>query len=570
MDRWTTVGLVAVFAACQSGGNNASRIALDQSRHVRHDREVRSARSPQRTSHDVANTVQRTVSTTSDSQPTLVTVLGRAPSFPTNTSMGGAESGGPPAGGYVVRSTARPGVGASTATVPLAAPAPTVAEGGAVSGAVSTESVRPAARASASSGGGRLPREARIGSRGESALGSIDTAGVASPHHPVRGGAVEGATATLGMAGSEPAGVSVVVPLQQYQLPAGLLTAASVADVDRWENYLGYLARHPYEREQLGLDMSRRLRVRVIDAHEHPVLAAQLTFTGNGLNFTGQTHADGWYDFFPSVVAPGFAGSMVVRAQVESVGAEATVMVPPQGDVQGPLVIRLPTVVVPPPPSLDLAFLIDVTGSMGDELRYVNREIANIVQRVQADVSGARVRVGATFYRDRVDDLVVQQIPFTGNVPGFAAVMQNVVASGGGDYPEDLNAGLEAAMNRMAWSDGPAVRVLVIIADAPPQMYPDEQYTYHHAMRDAARRGIRILPVAASGADRTVEYLFRAMGVFTSTPYVYLTDESGIGNPHMEADTDRVAVERFNDLLVRLIVSDLRGQGMHEPIPPEV
>lgn len=54
------------------------------------------------------------------------------------------------------------------------------------------------------------------------------------------------------------------------------------------------------------------------------------------------------------------------------------------------------------------------------------------------------------------------------------------------------------------------------------------------------------------------------MGASTGAPYVYLTDESGIGNPHMEAGTDRVAVERFNDLLTRLIIADLRGQGMHE------
>ena len=58
--------------------------------------------------------------------------------------------------------------------------------------------------------------------------------------------------------------------------------------------------------------------------------------------------------------------------------------------------------------------------------------------------------------------------------------------------------------------------------------------------------------------------LFRAVGAFTSTPYVYLTDDSGIGNPHMQADTDRVGVERFRDLLTRVILSDLRGEGMHE------
>ncbi len=84
-------------------------------------------------------------------------------------------------------------------------------------------------------------------------------------------------------------------------------------------------------------------------------------------------------------------------------------------------------------------------------------------------------------------------------------------------------------------------------------------------MNEAAARGIRILPVAASGADRKVEYLFRAMGSVTSSPYVYLTDDSGIGNPHLEADTDRVAVEYFADMLTRLVISDLRGEGMHEP-----
>jgi hypothetical protein len=98
-------------------------------------------------------------------------------------------------------------------------------------------------------------------------------------------------------------------------------------------------------------------------------------------------------------------------------------------------------------------------------------------------------------------------------------------------------------------------------------MYQDEQFEYRAAMREASQRGIRILPVAASGADRRVEYLFRALGAYTSTPYTYLTDESGIGAPHMEADTDRVAVERFNDLLVRMVISDLRGDGMHEPGP---
>src|SRR5262249_3828624 len=163
-------------------------------------------------------------------------------------------------------------------------------------------------------------------------------------------------------------------------------------------------------------------------------------------------------------------GQLSVHVQVENVGVDSTVTVPAHGD-GGDVLVRLPAVVAPPPPALDLQFAIDVTGSMGDELRYVDQEVTSIVRRIQSQAQGVHVRVGATFYRDRTDDLVVQQIPFTQDVPGFAGVMGQVFADGGGDYPEDMNAGLDAAINGMAWSDGPAVRVLVLIADAPPQRY---------------------------------------------------------------------------------------------------
>ena len=375
-------------------------------------------------------------------------------------------------------------------------------------------------------------------------------------------------TVTITVTTPPPVVVAPVV-IEEQQAPANLLTAASVGDADRRDNYLGYLSRHGGEAETLGLDMSRRVRFRVVDAQGRPVNDAQIALSGEGLQAVAHTHSDGTWDFFPSVAANGFAGRASAHVSVENVAIDAQFDVPPAGD--GPnVVVQLPAVVNPAPTALDLQFLIDVTGSMGDELRYVNREVASIVQRIEAASPGTHVRVGATFYRDRTDQLVVQQIPFTTNVGGFATTMQQVVASGGGDYPEDMNAGLEAALTGMEWSEGPASRVLVVIADAPPQPYADENYNWTQAMNDASRRGIRLLPVAASGSDRNVEFLFRAMGSMTTTPYVYLTDESGIGAPHMEADTDRVAVERFNDLLTRLVISDLRGEGMHEPVPSHI
>ena len=343
-----------------------------------------------------------------------------------------------------------------------------------------------------------------------------------------------------------------------------VLTAATVPDVDRRPQHLAYLARHPGEAAQLGLNLSRRVRFRVVDGQDRPVHDAAITLIGQGYRVSGRTHADGYWDFFPSVSATQAAGSATLYVQIGSVTVQAAVPVPAQGDGRDVLV-RLPQASATAPAALDLAFLIDVTGSMSDELRYVNEEVVGIVNRVREAVPNTQVRVAATFYRDRGDTAPISQIDFTQNIGAFVGHMRVVQASGGGDYPEDLNLGLGAALTTLQWRNTPAVRVLVVIADAPPQRYADFPYTYHNAMVDASARGIRILPVAASGADRVVEYLFRAMGAFTSTPYVYLTDDSGVGNTHMEADTDRISVEMFSDLLTRLLVADLQGQGMHEP-----
>jgi hypothetical protein len=396
------------------------------------------------------------------------------------------------------------------------------------------------------------------------AAGGYDAAPVAAP---VVSGA--DATPTLETVTTTTVTVTTETTIQPQQIvqpeppPYALLTAASVGDHDRRENYLSFLSRHPFEARYVRLDMTRRVRVRVVDAHGRPVNDAAIRVSGPGMRGSGRSHGDGIWDYYPGVFGDG-SGRATLVVSADQRQSSAVIDVPSVGDGQE-VTIRLTDATAIPPRVLDLGFAIDVTGSMEDELRYINAEIGGIVRRIQQESPETIVRVGATFYRDRTDRLVVQQIPFTTDVRGFAAAMEGVSAMGGGDYPEDMNAGLEASFSRLEWSAGNAVRVLVLVADAPPKPYADAQFTYVHALQAASDRGVRVLPVAASGADRTVEYLFRAMAAFTSTPYVYLTDDSGIGNPHQEADTDRVAVEYFSDLLTRLIISDLGGRGMHEP-----
>jgi len=204
--------------------------------------------------------------------------------------------------------------------------------------------------------------------------------------------------------------------------------------------------------------------------------------------------------------------------------------------------------------ALDLGFLVDATGSMGDEMAFLQSELKDIVRRVRAVEPDLDVRLSVVFYRDRGDEFITKSLPFTRSADDAVRFIAGTSAGGGGDYPEDMNAGLEAIM-RQRWSHDDVPQMLFLLADAPPQQYPGQDYTYHEAIQDAAAHGIAIYPVAASGVDKPTEFLFRAMAVLTGGKYVFLTDDSGVGNSHEVPDISGYTVEKLNDLMVREIRS---------------
>jgi Mg-chelatase subunit ChlD len=204
--------------------------------------------------------------------------------------------------------------------------------------------------------------------------------------------------------------------------------------------------------------------------------------------------------------------------------------------------------------AVDIGFLVDATGSMGDEMTFLQSELKDIVRRVRAVEPDLDVRLSVVFYRDRGDEFVTRSLPFTRSVDEAVSFISATSAGGGGDYPEDLNAGLDAMM-RQRWSRDAVPRMLFLVADAPPQQYAGADYTYHEAIKDAAANGIAIYPVAASGVDKPTEFLFRAMAVMTGGKYVFLTDDSGVGDSHEEPDISGYTVEKLNDLMVREIRS---------------
>jgi hypothetical protein len=76
-----------------------------------------------------------------------------------------------------------------------------------------------------------------------------------------------------------------------------------------------------------------------------------------------------------------------------------------------------------------------------------------------------------------------------------------------------------------------------------------------------------------SGTDKSTEYVMRSIALATNGSYVFLTDDSGVGDKHIKPTTDNYRVELLNDLLQRVIsemifvVPCADDQKAGEPIP---
>jgi hypothetical protein len=205
-------------------------------------------------------------------------------------------------------------------------------------------------------------------------------------------------------------------------------------------------------------------------------------------------------------------------------------------------------------PTVDVAFVVDATGSMGDEIAYLKAELTDVIGRAKQAAPNSQIRLGSVFYRDRGDTYLTQHRDFE-NVPDSAVgFIRQQAAQGGGDFPEAVDTALAVALTKLSWSQTAKARLLFLVLDAPPHDDAASVASLQRSVAKAAQIGIRLIPVAASGIDKSTEYLLRAMALGTNGTYVFLTDDSGIGDAHIKPTTDQYTVEKLNALLVRLIM----------------
>jgi hypothetical protein len=206
--------------------------------------------------------------------------------------------------------------------------------------------------------------------------------------------------------------------------------------------------------------------------------------------------------------------------------------------------------------NVDIAFVVDATGSMGDELNYLKEEMNDIIFKSKQISSTLNFHFANVFYRDEgTEDYLTRLMDFDRVLSKSVQFIDNQGAGGGGDYEEAVEVALDSAINKLSWNKEARTRIIFLILDAPPHNTEANQKKLNELMRKAAEKGIRIVPVGASGINKSTEYLMRTMAIATNGTYTFLTSHSGIGNSHIEPSTDEYEVETFNDILVRIVKS---------------
>ena len=206
---------------------------------------------------------------------------------------------------------------------------------------------------------------------------------------------------------------------------------------------------------------------------------------------------------------------------------------------------------------LDITLLLDTTSSMGDELTFLQTEFQAIADTVKAKFPEVTPRFALVLYRDHHDDYLTRPFPFTTDVTQFRANLAAQSANGGGDIPEAVPEGLEAG-NALDWrTTGDVARLMFWVADAP--QHAGEEAKVRNATIAAQQKGIKIYPVASSGVDASAELTMRSAAQITGGRYVFLTNDSGVGNPHAEPHIPCYVVTPLQGAIVRMVESEMTG-----------
>jgi hypothetical protein len=338
-------------------------------------------------------------------------------------------------------------------------------------------------------------------------------------------------------------------------IAAGLLTSGEVNDFAKWHLWGDILKKdfRPYTDMWAFFPLHRYI-AQLTNKQGMPLSNAQVCLKNSKGDILWQAKTDNtgkaelWLDCFKSKEETNANGLKLVF-EYEGKTAEIADATPFE---QGINTVQM-DIACKERNKVDMFFMIDATGSMSDEIRYLQAELDDIIQKIHSQQSELQLRTGCLMYRDHGDEYLTRKSSLSSDINETLEFLRKQSAGGGGDYPEAVDIALRESIVNEDWDDEALARIVFIVLDAPSHTNPENLALLESQLRQAAEKGIRIVPIACSDIKKDGEYLMRTFALATNGTYLFLTDHSGIGNAHIEPTTDKYEVEKFNDAIVRII-----------------
>lgn len=352
------------------------------------------------------------------------------------------------------------------------------------------------------------------------------------------------------------------------------LTATEINDFSKWELWKDIKEKDlKHVQELWSIYPQKRFSILVKTKDNKAVIDAsvRLKLINGPVLFTSKTDNTGkaelWLNLFQKE-------SLVKMKNLEilvNYNGQEFIYEKPKSIEQGTNVLKIP-VACEIPNSIDIAFVVDATGSMDDEIDFLKQDLIDIIQNTKDNAKNSNVRLASLFYKCKGNSYVTKHADFTPDIDLAMQFINQQNANEGGD--EVVEEALQIAVDSLEWADNARARILFFVLDEQPLTNSDVLEKLKYDILKAAEKGIRVVPVISSAETMShaasLEYLMRSIALATNGTYVALTDHSNIGNSHAKPVTDKYNVEHLNALIKRIIYQYTYSSGCQKDIEHNV
>ena len=195
-------------------------------------------------------------------------------------------------------------------------------------------------------------------------------------------------------------------------------------------------------------------------------------------------------------------------------------------------------------PRVEVAFVLDTTGSMGGLIAAAKAKIWYIANQIVLGDPKPIVRIALVAYRDKGDQYVTKVFDLTDNIDEVYGNLMKFKASGGGDGPENVNQALYDVTHKLSWSkDKKTLKIIYLVGDYPPHNEYKDVPTYDKTARAAIEKGIYINTILC-GNNSTTRKIWMEIANSAEGTFLAISQNGGVREIPTPYDKDLAKLNR--------------------------